>query len=93
MLQLVLRDRLHQDAFELANAASCMFSDEGNDLLKQEGVLFIPILSGKQRRYFSILNIVDMFKLAVNNSPAHLTISCWQIYLNFSYFNNHISFQ
>src|SRR3989338_2714101 len=52
------------------------FGKEGNDLLKQEGVLFIPVLSGKQRRYFSLLNIIDMFKLAVG-----ILQSLWNMYL------------
>ena len=39
-------------------------------LLKQEGIRFEKILSGKMRRYFSFYNIIDVFKIAVGAIQA-----------------------
>jgi len=33
------------------------------DLIKEYGIKFIPLTSGKWRRYFSVLNIFDIFKI------------------------------
>lgn len=48
----------------------------GRDLLRDENVLFIPIVSGKLRNYFSLQNIFDIFKIAVGTLQ-----SLWNIFL------------
>jgi len=48
------------------------------NLLLQKGIRFKKIPAGKIRRYFSLLNITDVFKTA-----AGLLKALWQIYLDF----------
>jgi UDP-N-acetylglucosamine--N-acetylmuramyl-(pentapeptide) pyrophosphoryl-undecaprenol N-acetylglucosamine transferase len=44
--------------------------DFGKELLKKEEVRFIHIMSGKWRRYVSVLNIVDIFKIVLGTFKA-----------------------
>jgi UDP-N-acetylglucosamine--N-acetylmuramyl-(pentapeptide) pyrophosphoryl-undecaprenol N-acetylglucosamine transferase len=55
-------------------------SDDPYDknLLLQKGIRFKKIPAGKVRRYFSLLNIVDFFKMG-----AGLLKALWSIYLDF----------
>jgi UDP-N-acetylglucosamine--N-acetylmuramyl-(pentapeptide) pyrophosphoryl-undecaprenol N-acetylglucosamine transferase len=48
------------------------------DLLLKEDVRFMKIISGKMRRYFSLLNIVDVFKTGIG-----LWGTFWKIYREF----------
>ena len=47
-----------------------------DDLLKQESVLIIPVVAGKMRRYFSIQNFFDIFKVGIGTIQA-----LWNIFL------------
>lgn len=44
--------------------------DFGEELLKKEEVRFIRVMSGKWRRYASVLNIIDIFKIAFGTLKA-----------------------
>lgn len=44
--------------------------DFGEELLKKEEVRFIHIMSGKWRRYVSVLNIIDIFKIVLGTVKA-----------------------
>lgn len=48
----------------------------GKELLKNEGVFFVSIASGKIRNYFSIKNITDILKIAIGILQA-----LWNIFL------------
>lgn len=39
------------------------YSGLEKEIIKKEGIKYFPILSGKWRRYFSLKNIVDLFKI------------------------------
>lgn len=51
-------------------------TDFGMDMLKEEEIFVVPILSGKMRRYFSWKNIVDAAKLVVG-----VTQGLWNMFL------------
>jgi UDP-N-acetylglucosamine--N-acetylmuramyl-(pentapeptide) pyrophosphoryl-undecaprenol N-acetylglucosamine transferase len=53
-------------------------SSYDNDLLQKEDVRFIKIKTGKMRRYFSLLNVVDFFK-----TIGGLWGAFWNIYRDF----------
>lgn len=48
----------------------------GERLLEEEGVLSIKITTGKIRRYFSLMNILDLFKI-----PVGIFQALWNIFL------------
>ncbi len=50
--------------------------DFGADLLRQEEIKSIKVLSGKIRRYFSLYNISDFIKLAIGTAQAF-----WKFFL------------
>lgn len=48
----------------------------GKEMLKEEDVFFIPVMSGKLRNYFSLRNILDAFKVGFGVVQA-----LWNIFL------------
>lgn len=48
----------------------------GAELLRDENVVFVSVTSGKMRNYFSVRNILDIFKIAVG-----IIQSLWNIFL------------
>lgn len=50
--------------------------DFGGDYLRQEGVIMVPIKSGKIRNYFSFQNFLDVFRIVIGIGQA-----IWNTYL------------
>ena len=75
---IAVADSLKERAAQGSVSLELMVMGEG-DFLKnacaERGLLFKPIMSGKMRRYFSVLNFIDIFKI-----PVGLLQSLWQIF-------------
>ncbi|KKU51604.1 MAG: hypothetical protein A3H69_03485 [Candidatus Sungbacteria bacterium RIFCSPLOWO2_02_FULL_47_9] len=48
----------------------------GDEDLKKEDILYYPILAGKMRRYFSIMNFIDIFKTGIG-----IIQSAWHLFI------------
>ena len=75
---IAVADSLKEKSAQIGTPLELMVMGEG-DFLKnacsERGLLFKPIISGKMRRYFSVLNFLDIFKI-----PVGLLQSLWHIF-------------
>lgn len=75
---IAVADSLKERAAQAGIPLELLVMGEG-DFLKnasaERGLIFKPIMSGKMRRYFSILNFLDIFKI-----PVGLFQSLWYIF-------------
>lgn len=69
--------KLYPEFFEKAEFFYIAPSEFGFDLMEKEGVKCILIKTGKLRRYFSVLNFIDVFKFFVGWSKSNYIL--WKI--------------
>lgn len=75
---IAVADSLKERATQTGIPLELMVMGEGDFLRNacaESGLVFKPIISGKMRRYFSVLNFLDFFKI-----PVGLLQSLWYIF-------------
>lgn len=75
---IAVADSLKEKSGSIGASLELMVMGEGEFLKNacaERGLLFKPIMSGKMRRYFSVLNFLDIFKI-----PVGLLQSLWYIF-------------